>query len=156
MYGSDYEPFTKVVEELGLAFNRPVSDDLVRVFWDALKSAPFPGVKALADKWKNVGKKFPTPADLRPDRAKAPPPPPAPEPYMSPWAIAANKILFSVAYQGHRGMAPMGDLLPKCLAVKADIVQRAEQDAHDGQPWDTQEFNVMCREAFENLLKESA
>ena len=156
MYSSDYEEFSKLIQELGLAFNRPVIDDLVRVFWDSLKDSSYPGIKALAEKWKRVGKKFPAPSDLRPERSKAPPPAPTPEPYMSTWAIAANKILFSVAYQGDRGMKPMGEILPKCLAVKADIVQRAEQDASAGQPWDTHEFNVMCHQAFERLLADRA
>lgn len=44
---------------------------------------------------------------------------------LSTWAMAANQVLFGVAYQGHRGFRPIGDKLGKCLDVKADYVLRA-------------------------------
>lgn len=179
MYSSDYDSFRRVIEELSLAFNRPFTDELVRVFWDALKDAPFPGVKELANKWKVSGKKFPTPSDLRPERVRAPARKELTEEdrevlAMSSWAIAANRILFSVAYQGNRGFRPIAKyppppesglglplklvkpeddtLLRACLAAKADYVRMAEEAEAGGEPWDRIEFNRMCREGFEKLL----
>lgn len=70
----------------------------------------------------------------------------------SSWAMAANKILFAVAYQGNRGFRPIGELLPKCLDAKADYVRMAEQAEARGDRWDHVEFNRMCREGFEKIL----
>lgn len=72
---------------------------------------------------------------------------------LSGWAMAANRILFGVAYQGPRGFRPMGHLLPKCLDVKAEYVLMAELDEGRGEPWDTIEFNRVCREGFQKILE---
>ncbi len=66
MYHSDFQSFNQLMQDLCVAFNRPHTDDLVRVFWDALKSHPLQRVRAKSAAYQVIGKKFPTPADLRP------------------------------------------------------------------------------------------
>jgi hypothetical protein len=152
MLSQDAEAFEVVMKDLCLAFNRPWSPELTGVFWEALRYAPIHEVRRIALKYRNTGKKFPTPHDLTPPRATAPEPKRDEGPSMSSWAIAANKILFSVAYQGHRGFKPIGDALPKCLARKTEYVRMAEDAAATGDVWDEQEFNRFCREGFQKLL----
>jgi hypothetical protein len=153
MLRDDYQPFTAVMTDLCAAFDKPVTDDRVRVFWETLKHVHLHDVKRSAESWKRNQRKFPTPRDLMPERVTAPPPKPKGDgEAWSSWAIAANKILFAVAYQGNRGFAPMGEKLQACLAAKRDYVQMAENAAMGGEPWGEREFNGMCREGFEKLL----
>lgn len=155
--GIDDEAFARVIEDLCLAYNRPYTPELTRVFWESLKWAHIHDVKRTAQAHRDSSKKFPSPKDLAPERAAAPPPKPEMDHEVwSQWAIAANKILWSVAYQGDRGFAPMGDRLKPCLVAKADYVEMAEDAAKHGQPWDEQEFNAMCREGFQKLLGSAA
>jgi hypothetical protein len=154
MLREDYAPFTAVMADLCAAFDRPVTDERVRVFWETLKHVHLHDLKRSAESWKRSQRKFPTPRDLMPDRPAAPPPKPRDDgPPMSPWAIAANKILFAVAYQGNRGFRPVGDLMPALLKAKADYVRRAEEAEANGDQWDHVEFNRMCREGFETILE---
>ena len=151
--GTDDAAFGTLMQDLCLAFNRQYSPELSRVFWETLKHAHIAEVRRKADEYRRNGKKFPTPHDLMPDRRAATPPPPQDDgPAMSTWAIAANKILFCVAYQGHRGMTPMGEKLPALLVAKADFVRMAEEDAANGRPWETRDYNQTCREGFQKLL----
>lgn len=153
MRNEDGDAFAAILETLCTAYNRPRTDDLVRVYWAALKPLHIHDLKRSADSWIRNARKFPTPRDLMPERAAAPPPKPRDDgPPMSSWAIAANKILFAVAYQGDRGFRPVGDVLPALVAAKNDYVRRAEEATADGEKWDTVEFNRMCREGFEKLL----
>jgi hypothetical protein len=156
MRSDDAGAFETVMQDLCLAFNRPYTPELSRVFWDSLKHLHIADVRRSADSARKNLKKFPTPKDLTPERAAAPPPPPPDYsgPPMSSWATAANKILFSVAYQGDRGFTAMGDKLRACLAAKADYVEMAENAARLGEAWDEREFNVMCREGFQKLLRD--
>jgi hypothetical protein len=154
--GQDDAAFEAVMQDLCLAFNRPYTPDLSRVFWEVLRNVPIHEVRRTAAKHRAVGKKFPTPHELVPERAPVPRKPPSQQDLavasLSPWAIAANRILFSVAYQGHRGFAPMGDRLRPCLARKADYVAMAEKAEREGDRWEPEEFNRMCREGFEQVL----
>jgi hypothetical protein len=75
---------------------------------------------------------------------------------ISTWAMAANRILMSVAYfDERRGMRPMRELLPKCLDAKWDYVKLAEKAEADGRPWSEQEFNDLCFDGFEKILTPS-
>jgi hypothetical protein len=152
--GQDDEAFDSVMKDLCLAFNRQHTPELTRVFWEALKHSHIHDVRRVALKYRNTAKKFPAPSDLTPHRTTAPQQEERrdPGPPMSSWAIAANKILFVVAYQGNRGFEPMGELLKPCLKIKADYVRMAEESTANGEPWVEHEFNVMCREGFEKLL----
>jgi hypothetical protein len=175
MLSQDAQAFETLMQDLCLAFNRPYTPELTRVFWESLKHVHIAEVRRNADAARKTLKKFPTPKDLTPDRVMAPPQKPVDTgPQMSSWAIAANQILFSVAYQGHRGFQPIakwettpergwglplkkpdlvdGSRLEKCLARKAEYVQMAEEAARGGDVWEPQEFNRMCREGFEALL----
>jgi hypothetical protein len=163
MLSQDAEAFEAVMQDLCLAFNRPYSTELSRVFWESLKHVHIAEVRRNADTARKTLKKFPTPKDLTPDRVAAPPPKPVDTgPEMSSWAIAANQILFSVAYQGHRGFKSIakwngtelldGTKLDQCLKRKAEYVRMAEDAAATGDVWEPQEFNRMCREGFEALL----
>lgn len=150
--GQDDAAFDAVMQDLCLAFNRPYSTDVTRVFWESLKHVSLPDVKRLAAKHRATSKKFPTPRELTPDRPTAPPKQLEPLPSMSSWAIAANRVLFSVAYQGNRGFRAMGDRLQSALAAKADYVRMAEDAEAAGDRWEPQEFNRLCREGFEHVL----
>lgn len=176
MQRSDSEVFRRVMEDLCTAFNRPITDDLVRVFFESLKYVSFHDVRRMAETYRKNGKKFPAPKDLTPERASAPPTAPVDDgPKMSPWAAAANTILLKVAYQDvRRGFRPMAEydaapkegwplplkpvkarsdgLLKRVLEVKADYVRMAEEAEAAGDKWNHVEFNRMCREGFEQLL----
>lgn len=180
MRSEDAPVFESVMQDLCLAFNRPYTPELTRVFWESLKHLHIADVKRSADAARKSLKKFPTPKDMTPERVTAPPAAQRDTgPAMSRWAIAANKILFACAYlDERRGFVsiakwePMppggwglplrrpklidGTLLEKCLAVKRDYVEMAEDAEAHGQTWDSQEFNRMCREGFETLLGTAA
>jgi hypothetical protein len=163
MLSQDAQAFETLMQDLCLAFNRPYTPELTRVFWESLKHVHIAEVRRNADAARKTLKKFPTPKDLTPDRVVPPPPKPVDTgPQMSSWAIAANQILFSVAYQGHRGFKSIakwngrelldGTKLDQCLKRKAEYVLMAEDAAATGDVWEPQEFNRMCREGFEALL----
>ena len=153
MLSQDAAAFETVMQDLCLAFNRPYTPELSRVFWESLRNVPMHEVKRSAEAARKSLKKFPTPKDLTPERVAAPPPRPVLDTeHWSQWAVAANKILFAVAYQGHRGFAPMGDKLQACLTAKRDYVSMAEDAAMNGDSWNEREFNAMCREGFEKIL----
>lgn len=153
--GTDDAAFGTLMEDLCLAFNRPYSQELGRVFWEALKYAHIAEVKRKAQEWQRNGKKFPTPHDLLPEkRAAAAPPPVDDGPPMSPWAIAANKALMAVAYfDEKRGMKPMGDeKLKRALEIKRELVEMAENSEREGVPMDGMEYSDMLRSAFRGVL----
>lgn len=77
MYQSDYDEFTELMKDLCAANDRPVSDERVRAFWDALKPFPFAQIKARIKAHIAKGKKWPLPSELRPpeNEQQKPPPP---------------------------------------------------------------------------------
>lgn len=152
--GTDDAAFGALMQDLCLAFNRPYTTDLSRVFWEALKYVSLPEVRRACESARSNLKKFPTPRDLIPERRAAPPPPIDTGPDMSRWAIAANKILFAVAYGDlRRGFAPMGDvLLKRALEIKRDFVAMGEQSEAEGEPMLPNEFDNLCRDGFRKLL----
>lgn len=155
----DSEAFDTVIRDLCLAFNRPHTPELTRVFWEALKWAHIHDVRRAAVKHRNTAKKFPTPHDLMPSRSTAPPPAPKePEPELSRYAIGANKALLKLAYQDvRRGFIPLGEsLLARCLAIKRDYVGMAETAERDGEPWADEDFVQTVRQAFEQALGSAA
>jgi hypothetical protein len=64
------DEFIRVMSDLCVAFNRPwmkpQCDDIVRVYWEALRGFPLPEIKSRAKTAMLNGKKFPSPADLKP------------------------------------------------------------------------------------------
>ena len=158
MLSNDADAFNRLMADLCLAFDKPCTADLIRVFAEALKDVSFHDVKRMAETYRRTGKKFPSPAALRPERASAARTTFKPDPPMSTWAVAANKIMFALAYlDKRRGFVPLGPvLLDSLLAAKREYVRMAEESAERGEKWDTQEFNAMCREGFEKILDTSA
>lgn len=178
MRSDEFESFTEVIADLCAAYDRTPSDARNRSFWDVLKGFHLHDVKRSALKWRNTQRKMPSPADLKPERASAPPPKPQDDdPAMSRWAAAANKLLLHVAYRDpRRGFVPIAkyepapaggyrlplvwtqakcrddSLLKRCLEIKRDYVQMAEQAELSGEPMDGQEFQAMCKEGFEKAL----
>jgi hypothetical protein len=156
MLNTDADAFDAVMQDLCLAFNRPHTVELTRVYWESLKNLRIDEVRRAAMVARNALKKFPTPKDLTPERSA---PPPVKDPIeserWSTWAVAANKILLAVAYQdvNSRGFKPMGEpMLQRVLAIKHDYVQMAEQAEAHGDRWEPEDFNRMCREGFQKLL----
>lgn len=179
MLDTDAETFDRVIQDLCLAFNRPHSTELTRVYWESLKHVHIADVKRAALSARNNLKKFPTPKDLIPERRYAETKPKEPEPQMSSWAVAANKILFQLAYlDERRGFKPIAEwepmpanglglplrmpeliddsLLRRCIEFKADYVRMAEEADAAGEPMTPREFNAMCIEGFERLLLQIA
>jgi hypothetical protein len=176
MRSEEFEEFTTVIADLCAAYDRTPTDARNRSFWDVLKHLHLHDVKRSALKWRNTQRKMPAPIDLKPERSTAPAEKPRDEgPSMSTWAAAANQILMACAYfDERRGFRPIAtwesmpergwsaplklakavNLAPltKALAVKADYVRMAEEAEANGEPWDTVEFNRMCRQGFQNLL----
>lgn len=175
MRNEDSAAFDVVIRDLCLAFNRPHTEDLTRVFWESLKHLHLGEVKRAADAARKNLKKFPTPKDLIPETRVVAPRPKAPEERMSSWGIAANKILFACCFQDTRGLKPVGpyapvpeggyglplphkveplDLTPQneLLAAKADYVRMAEEAESKGEKWETYDFNRMCREGFQAII----
>jgi hypothetical protein len=175
MRSDEFEAFAVVIADLCAAYDRPATDERKRAFWETLKHFHLHDLKRSAAKWRDTNRKMPSPVDLKPERATAPPAPVDTGPPMSRWAVAANRILLAVAYcDERRGFKPIavwepmppngwglplrlpklidGSLLDRVLAIKADYVRMAEQDDAAGEPWDHIEFNRMCREGFEKLL----
>jgi len=174
--GQDDAAFETVMRDLCLAFDRPYDVERTRVFWEALKHVNIGDVKRFAITYRKSGKKFPAPRDLMPERtAPTPLQVTANDPRMSRWAVAANTILFALAYlDERRGFKPIavweptppngwglplrlpklidGTRLDRCLHAKRDLVGLAEQDDSAGQPWAEREFNIACRQAFEQIL----
>ena len=69
------------------------------------------------------------------------------------WAMAANRILFELAYRDERrGFLPMRELLPRCLDVKWEFVKMAEKAESDGSQWTPEEFSDLCFDGFEKIL----
>lgn len=71
MHSDDLEQFRAVMRELCAAFNRPYTEELAGVFFDSLKSTPFKIVRNRAEIVRRTVKKFPVPADLRPQKEPA-------------------------------------------------------------------------------------
>lgn len=173
---SEFDEFSLVIKDICTAFDRPYTDDRARVFWEDLKRYHLLDVKKTAAAYRQFGKKMPAPRDLIPERKSRPTAPPREdENKISPWGIAANKILMAVAYMDiRRGFKPMAvyepvpekgwglsgwppkpvstDVFHAVMLAKAEYVNLAEVAEAEGEPWETVEFNQLCREGFEKLL----
>lgn len=68
MYQTDFDVFRGLMADVCIAHDKPVMDDRIRVYWEALK--PYPLAKVRFALRSAIGrKKFPTPKDLMPDEA---------------------------------------------------------------------------------------
>jgi hypothetical protein len=66
MYTAEFDAFKQTLTDLCVAVNRPVNDDLVRVFWEDLRPCPLHQVQEHAGRLRREGKTRFTSADLRP------------------------------------------------------------------------------------------
>jgi hypothetical protein len=74
MYQTDFDAFKQALNDLCVAVNRPINDDLTRVFWEDLKKFSLPEVLQRAKYLRAAGKRQFTSNDLRPEAdAKATP-----------------------------------------------------------------------------------
>lgn len=65
MYTAEFEAFKQTLTDLCVSVNRPVNDDLVRVFWDDLRPCQLYQVQERARTLRREGKTKFTSADLR-------------------------------------------------------------------------------------------
>lgn len=153
--GQDDAAFETLMQDLCLAFNRPYTQRLTLVFWEALKHMHMGEVRRACESARKNLKRFPAPRELIPERRLPPRVQiPGPADSMSRWASAANLILMRLAYQDiRRGFKALGpDLLARVLAVKADYVRMAEDAELERESMADDEFIGMCREGFEKVL----
>lgn len=66
MYTAEFNDFKQTLTDLCVAVNRPVNDDLVRVFWDDLRPCSLLQIQEHAGRLRREGKTRFTSADLRP------------------------------------------------------------------------------------------
>lgn len=153
MRSEDTEAFSRVVEDLCLAFNRPCTDELKRVFAESLKHVGIIDVKRAAASWRRNGRKFPTPKDLMPEKPAAAPRKAEVLPEFSPWGRAANKILLRLSMN----CGGIGDAtLARALTAKADYVGMAEQAERSGEKWSDEEFIGLVDEGLAQILADSS
>src|SRR4051812_14910349 len=102
--GEDDAAFETLMQDLCLAFNRPYTPQLSRVFWESTKHLHLAEVQRAAKVAAKSLKKFPTPKDLIGDGkpGASAPQKPVDDLSMSRWAAAANVILMRLAYQDIR------------------------------------------------------
>jgi hypothetical protein len=124
MYTAEFEAFRQTLTDLCVAVNRPVNDDLVRVFWDDLRSCSLIQVQEHAAKLRREGKTRFTSADLRPT-------PRAANTYeelrpdMDHFARLGNKQLFKFLWQAG-GVSSKA--LKKLIERKDEIIDAARHD----------------------------
>lgn len=66
MNNYDHVRFENLLKDLCTAFDKPFTDDRVRVFWDVLKGAPYEYVATAIKNRIHEGGKFPQPFELKP------------------------------------------------------------------------------------------
>lgn len=66
MFQSEYATFQAAMSDLCMAFDKPVMDDRVRVYWDDLKAFPLAVVLSRIRTARQHGKKFPSANELKP------------------------------------------------------------------------------------------
>lgn len=71
MHQDDSEAFEKLLKQLGEAFNRKLSDELIQAYWKSLKDLPLGAIQRMADSHMRFKKFFPKPFELRPEDAPA-------------------------------------------------------------------------------------
>lgn len=71
MHQDEFAAFERTLKQLGEAFNRKLSNELVQAYWKALKDLSLSAVSRCADSHMRYGKFFPKPVELRPKDAPA-------------------------------------------------------------------------------------
>jgi len=70
MFQSEFESFRGLMSDLCAAFDRPVTDERVRIFWDVLKKLPIEVVRSRMKFAAATCKKMPTPNELLPQETE--------------------------------------------------------------------------------------
>jgi hypothetical protein len=65
MTDTDRPAFLKLMQRLGVTFNRQIDDAVLMVFWDALDDLKIEDLDDAARDWCREGDRFPVPANLR-------------------------------------------------------------------------------------------
>lgn len=63
---ADFDEFSDLIRRMCVVFGKKATDELVNVYWEALKDLTLPIIKRCADSHARYGKFFPKPFDLRP------------------------------------------------------------------------------------------
>lgn len=124
MYTAEFDAFKQTLTDLCVAVNRPVNDDLVRVFWDDLRTCSLREVQERSMQLRREGKTKFTSADLRPTMRPANTFEP-PENPVDHFAAFGNKQLFKFLWISG-GVA--NDALPKLIKRKDEIIDAARND----------------------------
>jgi hypothetical protein len=66
MMPHEFDAFQQLMADLCAAFDKPPTDERVRVFWQALKGYPMEQIKGRVRYWCSAKEKFPTPVQLAP------------------------------------------------------------------------------------------
>ena len=74
MRTGDYDQFSKLMQALADGFGKPLTDGLVKVFWEALKDLYIEQFETSVKNHLRYKKFFPKPSELRPAGEKAPEP----------------------------------------------------------------------------------
>ncbi len=124
MYQAEFEAFQRTLTDLCVAVNRPVNDDLVRVFWEDLRGCNFREVQECCARLRREGKTKFTSADLRPTARPADTFEP-PDPTIDHFERVGNKQLFKFLWITG-GVTP--GLLPRLIERKDEIIDAARND----------------------------
>lgn len=118
MLPHDIDAFRVLMTELCAAFDKPPTDDRVKVFWNALKGSPFELVKSEIRHWCATQSKFPAPVQIKPknDYTEAPR---KPDRQFEPIHAHSQKCM--LAYLMNRGAASE-ESLQEMIKVKNKIV----------------------------------
>lgn len=95
MQGPDIGEFNLLLSRCGEIFAKPPTDEIRRVYWDALKSYPLATIREHAEKHIATAKFFPKPYELRPQIPKGIEPAESKFPplYSAPWWEERSKVL---------------------------------------------------------------
>ena len=96
MLQTEFDQFKTVLSDLCVSVNRPFNDDLLRVFWEDLRSVPLHRVKDRAKCLREVGKTRFVASDLRPD--------PEPQRVPIPDVLRRDLALSTVHAYGNRAL----------------------------------------------------
>lgn len=124
MYQAEFEAFQQTLTDLCIAVNRPVNDDLIRVFWMDLRGCSHSDVQARAMQLRREGKTKFTSADLRPMMRPANTFEPA-QSDLDHFARFGNKQLFKFLWLFGGVIA---ERLPVLIKRKDEIIDAARND----------------------------
>lgn len=147
MYAAEFDAFKQTLTDTCVAVNRPVNDDLVRVFWEDLREYRLADVQAEAKRIRAEGKTKFTSADFRPARRNAPTFE-APPVEMDRFDRVANRQLFKFL----RLYDTTPEQLPALLRRKREIVEAARVDPEMQWTDDPQRQLEQGRELHEILF----